>query len=109
MSHILNVAFGLENVFPELFIYKTVSIQDHPDADLLLHIQDCCDFIQQAHSEVTYSLITTVYIWINYIKEEVNQVSKTKHDKHSVATLVGKPYWYQVGPPRQRFSKVLET
>ncbi|KAF0026972.1 hypothetical protein F2P81_021709 [Scophthalmus maximus] len=51
VSHILNVAFGVENVFPDLFIYKTVSILDHPDADLLLHIQDCCDFIQQARSE----------------------------------------------------------
>uniref|UniRef100_A0A3B4UHA1 Dual specificity phosphatase 19a n=1 Tax=Seriola dumerili TaxID=41447 RepID=A0A3B4UHA1_SERDU len=51
VSHVLNVAFGVENVFPDLFIYKTVSILDHPDADLLLHIQDCCDFIQQARSE----------------------------------------------------------
>ncbi|KAA8588399.1 hypothetical protein FQN60_001593 [Etheostoma spectabile] len=51
VSHILNVAFGVENAFPDLFIYKTVSILDHPDADLLLHIQDCCDFIQQARNE----------------------------------------------------------
>ncbi|KAE8299874.1 Dual specificity protein phosphatase 19 [Larimichthys crocea] len=51
ISHILNVAFGVENVFPDLFIYKTVSILDQPDADVLLHMQDCCDFIQQAHSE----------------------------------------------------------
>nr|XP_020479498.1 dual specificity protein phosphatase 19-like isoform X2 [Monopterus albus]XP_020479499.1 dual specificity protein phosphatase 19-like isoform X2 [Monopterus albus] len=51
VSHILNVAFGVENVFPDLFIYKTVSIMDHPDADLLLHLQDSCDFIQQARRE----------------------------------------------------------
>ncbi|KAK9537345.1 hypothetical protein VZT92_004972 [Zoarces viviparus] len=51
VSHILNVAFGVENAFPDLFIYKTVSILDHPDADVLLHIQECCDFIQQARSE----------------------------------------------------------
>ncbi|XP_037344925.1 dual specificity protein phosphatase 19a isoform X1 [Pungitius pungitius] len=51
VSHILNVAFGVENVFPDLFIYKTVSILDHPDADVLLHIQECCDFIQKARSE----------------------------------------------------------
>lgn len=54
VSHILNVAYGVENVFPDLFIYKTVSIQDHPDADLLQHVPDCCDFIQQARSEVTH-------------------------------------------------------
>ncbi|XP_029980996.1 dual specificity protein phosphatase 19 [Sphaeramia orbicularis] len=51
VSHILNVAFGVENVFPDLFIYKTVSIQDHPDTDLLPYIQDCCDFIKQVHKE----------------------------------------------------------
>ncbi|KAI9534513.1 hypothetical protein NQZ68_012746 [Dissostichus eleginoides] len=51
VSHILNVAFGVENVFPDLFIYKTVSILDHPDADVLLHLTDVCSFIQQAHSE----------------------------------------------------------
>uniref|UniRef100_A0A3B5ASJ4 Dual specificity protein phosphatase 19-like n=1 Tax=Stegastes partitus TaxID=144197 RepID=A0A3B5ASJ4_9TELE len=51
VTHVLNVAFGVENVFPDLFIYKTVSILDHPDTDLLPHIQECCDFIQQAHSE----------------------------------------------------------
>ncbi|CAL1581489.1 unnamed protein product [Knipowitschia caucasica] len=51
VSHILNVAFGVDNVFPELFIYKTVSILDQPDTDLTLHIQECCDFITQAQNE----------------------------------------------------------
>ncbi|XP_045910707.1 dual specificity protein phosphatase 19a [Micropterus dolomieu] len=51
VSHILNVAFGVENAFPDLFLYKTVSILDHPDTDLLPHIQDCSDFIQQARKE----------------------------------------------------------
>ena len=58
VSHILNVAFGVENVFPDLFIYKTVSILDHPDADVLLHLPDACSFIQQAHSEVTQHIIS---------------------------------------------------
>lgn len=52
VSHILNVAFGVENAFPDLFIYRTVSILDHPDADLLQYTRDCCDFIQQARREV---------------------------------------------------------
>lgn len=73
VSHVLNVAFGVENVFPDLFIYKTVSIQDHPDADVLLHIQDCCDFIQQARSEVTrYSPYCRLYssIYYSFINEK---------------------------------------
>ena len=52
VSHILNVAFGVENVFPELFIYKTVSILDQPDTDLTQHIPECCSFITQAQNEV---------------------------------------------------------
>ncbi|XP_020784741.1 dual specificity protein phosphatase 19 isoform X1 [Boleophthalmus pectinirostris] len=51
VSHILNVAFGVDNVFPELFIYKTVSILDQPDTPLIGHIQECCDFITQARTE----------------------------------------------------------
>ncbi|XP_076024212.1 dual specificity protein phosphatase 19-like [Genypterus blacodes] len=51
VSHILNVAFGVDNIFPDFFIYKTISILDQPDANLLLHMQECCDFIQQAYSE----------------------------------------------------------
>ncbi|KAK2840333.1 hypothetical protein Q5P01_014073 [Channa striata] len=61
VSHILNVAFGVENAFPDLFIYKTVSILDHPDTDLLPHIQDCCDFIQQAHKEEPWSSSTCTH------------------------------------------------
>ncbi|XP_037542552.1 dual specificity protein phosphatase 19-like [Nematolebias whitei] len=51
VSHILNVAFGVENMFSDLFIYKTVSIVDHPDTDLQLYMQDCCDFIEQSRRE----------------------------------------------------------
>uniref|UniRef100_A0A3P8UDD3 Dual specificity phosphatase 19a n=1 Tax=Cynoglossus semilaevis TaxID=244447 RepID=A0A3P8UDD3_CYNSE len=51
ITHILNVAFRVENVFPDLFVYKTVSILDQPDVDLPPHLQDCCDFIQKAHAE----------------------------------------------------------
>ncbi|XP_072770614.1 dual specificity protein phosphatase 19 isoform X2 [Nerophis lumbriciformis] len=51
VSHILNVAFGVENVFPDLFVYKTVSILDQPDTDLVPHLQECCDFILQARAE----------------------------------------------------------
>ncbi|XP_061580292.1 dual specificity protein phosphatase 19a [Cololabis saira] len=57
VSHILNVAFGVENAFLDLFIYKTVSILDHPDTDLLLYIQECCDFIQQARNEKSVVLV----------------------------------------------------
>ncbi|XP_077435310.1 dual specificity calcium/calmodulin-dependent 3',5'-cyclic nucleotide phosphodiesterase 1A-like isoform X2 [Vanacampus margaritifer] len=55
VSHILNVAFGVDNAFPDLFIYKTLSILDRPDALLPPLLDECCRFIQQARREVTFS------------------------------------------------------
>ncbi|XP_057707575.1 dual specificity protein phosphatase 19 isoform X2 [Corythoichthys intestinalis] len=52
VSHILNVASGVENAFPDLFVYKTQSIPERPDALLLPHLDECCRFIQQARREV---------------------------------------------------------
>ncbi|CAL8339555.1 unnamed protein product [Boreogadus saida] len=53
VSHILNVAYGVENVFPLLFIYKNVQILDQPDTELTAHLKDCCRFITQAQEEVS--------------------------------------------------------
>ncbi|TSR51424.1 Nucleoporin NUP53 [Bagarius yarrelli] len=51
VTHILNVAYGVENAFPDLFIYKTVSILDLPDTDIISHLHECAQFIDQAKSE----------------------------------------------------------
>ncbi|XP_059896946.1 dual specificity protein phosphatase 19a [Gadus macrocephalus] len=51
VSHILNVAYGVENLFPLLFIYKNVQILDQPDTELTAHLKDCCRFITQAQEE----------------------------------------------------------
>ncbi|XP_062312153.1 dual specificity protein phosphatase 19a [Osmerus eperlanus] len=51
VSHILNVAYGVENAFPDLFIYKSVRILDQPDTDITSYLQECSQFIDQAHSE----------------------------------------------------------
>ncbi|XP_076858304.1 dual specificity protein phosphatase 19 isoform X2 [Brachyhypopomus gauderio] len=51
VTHILNVAYGVENAFPDLFIYKTLSILDLPDTDIISHLQECAQFIDQAKAE----------------------------------------------------------
>ncbi|CDQ62020.1 unnamed protein product [Oncorhynchus mykiss] len=51
VSHILNVAYGVENAFPDLFIYKTLSILDVPDTDITSYFQECSKFIDQANAE----------------------------------------------------------
>uniref|UniRef100_A0A8C7JF74 Dual specificity phosphatase 19a n=1 Tax=Oncorhynchus kisutch TaxID=8019 RepID=A0A8C7JF74_ONCKI len=50
-SHILNVAYGVENAFPDLFIYKTLSILDVSDTDITSSFQECSKFIDQANKE----------------------------------------------------------
>lgn len=53
VTHILNVAYGVENAFPDLFIYKTLSIMDLPDTNIISYIKECAQFIDQAKAEVT--------------------------------------------------------
>lgn len=62
MTHILNVAYGVENAFPDLFIYKTLSILDLPETDIMSYVQECAQFIDQAKAEVTLSFVS----WCRY-------------------------------------------
>ncbi|XP_073433605.1 dual specificity protein phosphatase 19 [Dendrobates tinctorius] len=48
VTHILNVAYGVENVFPDEFTYKKLSILDLPETDLSSHFPECFDFIEEA-------------------------------------------------------------
>ncbi|XP_024237642.1 dual specificity protein phosphatase 19-like [Oncorhynchus tshawytscha] len=51
VSHILNVAYGVKNNFPDLFSYKTVTILDIPETDITSYLQECSQFIDQAKTE----------------------------------------------------------
>lgn len=48
MSRILNVGYGVENAFPDVFLYKSISILDLPETDITLYFQECFTFIDQA-------------------------------------------------------------
>ncbi|XP_056392085.1 dual specificity protein phosphatase 19 [Hyla sarda] len=48
VTHILNVAYGVENVFPDEFTYKKLSILDLPETDITSYFQECFDFIEVA-------------------------------------------------------------
>ncbi|XP_056318633.1 dual specificity protein phosphatase 19b isoform X2 [Danio aesculapii] len=52
VTHVLNVASGVENVFPELFTYKTVSMLDLPETDITAYFPECFEFITQAREQV---------------------------------------------------------
>ncbi|XP_077927204.1 dual specificity protein phosphatase 19 isoform X1 [Halichoerus grypus] len=48
VTHILNVAYGVENAFLSDFIYKSISILDLPETNILSYFPECFEFIEQA-------------------------------------------------------------
>ncbi|XP_069792007.1 dual specificity protein phosphatase 19 isoform X2 [Narcine bancroftii] len=54
ISHILNVGYGIENVFPCEFIYKNISILDLPETAITSYFQESFDFIDQAKTQERY-------------------------------------------------------
>ncbi|XP_052038755.1 dual specificity protein phosphatase 19 [Apodemus sylvaticus] len=48
VTHILNVAYGVENSFLSEFTYKTISILDVPETNILSYFPECFEFIEQA-------------------------------------------------------------
>uniref|UniRef100_A0A8D2DBA6 Dual specificity protein phosphatase 19 n=1 Tax=Sciurus vulgaris TaxID=55149 RepID=A0A8D2DBA6_SCIVU len=48
VTHILNVAYGVENAFLSEFTYKSISILDLPETNILSYFPECFEFIEQA-------------------------------------------------------------
>ncbi len=48
----LNVAYGVENAFPDLFTYKTVTVLDLPETDITSFFPECVQFINEASQQV---------------------------------------------------------
>lgn len=55
VSHVLNVAYGVTNLYPDLFVYKTLQILDLPDTDITSYLADCSSFINEARKLVQYT------------------------------------------------------
>ncbi|KAL4656681.1 dual specificity protein phosphatase 19-like [Arapaima gigas] len=51
VSHILNVAHGVENAFPDLFVYKTLNILDLPETPITSYVHECSQFIEEAKAK----------------------------------------------------------
>ncbi|XP_071602899.1 dual specificity protein phosphatase 19 [Heliangelus exortis] len=48
VTHVLNVAYGVQNAFLDDFIYKTISILDLPETDIISYFPECFEFIEKA-------------------------------------------------------------
>uniref|UniRef100_A0A3Q2YSI5 Dual specificity phosphatase 19b n=1 Tax=Hippocampus comes TaxID=109280 RepID=A0A3Q2YSI5_HIPCM len=51
VSHVLNVAYGVANPFPDQLLYKTVQILDLPETDITSYVNECGSFIEQAREQ----------------------------------------------------------
>ncbi|KAM6997130.1 dual specificity protein phosphatase 19-like isoform 1-T2 [Tautogolabrus adspersus] len=51
VSHVLNVAYGVNNLFPDQFVYKTLEILDLPDTDITTYLGECSSFIDRAREQ----------------------------------------------------------
>ncbi|XP_066538081.1 dual specificity protein phosphatase 19b [Hoplias malabaricus] len=51
VTHVLNVAYGVENAFPEQFTYKTVTMLDLPETQLSSYFPQCFEFIDEAREQ----------------------------------------------------------
>ncbi|XP_028928436.1 dual specificity protein phosphatase 19 [Ornithorhynchus anatinus] len=51
VTHILNVAYGVENAFLGDFTYKNVSILDLPETNVLSYFPECFEFIEEGRSK----------------------------------------------------------
>ncbi|XP_026123047.1 dual specificity protein phosphatase 19-like [Carassius auratus] len=57
VTHVLNVAYGVENVFPDLFTYKTVTVLDLPETDITSYFPECFQFIHEASQQAGVVLV----------------------------------------------------
>lgn len=51
VSHVLNVAYGVNNLLPDQLVYKTLQILDLPDTDITSYLEECSSFIDQARAQ----------------------------------------------------------
>ncbi|XP_067337016.1 dual specificity protein phosphatase 19-like isoform X1 [Channa argus] len=51
VSHVLNVAYGVINLFPDQLVYKTLQILDLPETDITSYLGECSTFIDQAREQ----------------------------------------------------------
>ncbi len=48
ITHILNLAYGVKNVFEDDYNYKTLEILDVPETDIRKYFDECFEFIDDA-------------------------------------------------------------
>ncbi|KAF5910660.1 hypothetical protein HPG69_004749, partial [Diceros bicornis minor] len=121
VTHILNVACGVENAFLSDFIYKSISVLDLPETNILSYFPECFEFIEQAkmkdgvvlvHCNAGVSRAAAVVIGFLMNSEEISFTSAfslVKNARPSICPNAGfmeQLRTYQVGKESNKCDKI---
>ncbi|XP_076025517.1 dual specificity protein phosphatase 19-like [Genypterus blacodes] len=104
VSHVLNVAYGVSNPFPDQLVYKTVHILDLPDTDITSYLEECSVFIDQAreqngvvlvHCNAGVSRSSSVLIGYLMLKEGLTFDEAYKQVKKARPSICPNPGFYR--------------
>lgn len=123
VTHILNVAYGVENAFLSDFIYKSISILDLPETNILSYFPECFEFIEQAkmkdgvvlvHCNAGVSRAAAIVIGFLMNSEEISfatALSLVKNARPSICPNAGfmeQLRTYQEGKESNKSDKIQE-
>lgn len=121
VTHILNVAYGVENAFLSDFTYKSISILDLPETNILSYFPECFEFIEQAkmkdgvvlvHCNAGVSRAAAVVIGFLMNSEEISLTrafSLVKNARPSICPNAGfmeQLHTYQEGKESKKCDKI---
>ncbi|KAL1786780.1 dual specificity protein phosphatase 19 [Sigmodon hispidus] len=124
VTHILNVAYGVENAFLGEFTYKTISILDVPETNILSYFPECFEFIEQArrmggvvlvHCNAGVSRAAAIVIGFLMSSEEIEFTSALSLVKDARPSICPNPGFieqlrtYQVGKESHGGDQVLSV
>uniref|UniRef100_A0A8B9ZX51 Dual specificity phosphatase 19 n=1 Tax=Anas zonorhyncha TaxID=75864 RepID=A0A8B9ZX51_9AVES len=82
VTHILNVAYGVQNAFVNDFIYKTIPILDIPETDITSYFPECFEFIEKAKNQLEIkedNLAPACFVSHNVLSSHVSFISYVIH------------------------------
>ncbi|XP_056148054.1 dual specificity protein phosphatase 19-like [Lampris incognitus] len=104
VSHVLNVAYGVANLFPDQFAYKTLNILDVPDTDITSYLEECCSFIDQAlkqsgvvlvHCNAGVSRSSSIVMGYLMLRDGLSFDDAYRHVKQARPSVCPNPGFYQ--------------
>lgn len=94
VTHIINLATGVQNSFPEKFTYKNIEVRDLPNSNIMQHFEECNYFIDDVRKSsgrvlvhcnagVSRAASVTIAYVMNHCKMSYNEAFDMLKSKRS--------------------------